>query len=256
MKTSNLSNLSNSELITLIELSSNTLGCDSHSNLTKIITHLNQLIDFDAALYAHIDTPVTSSSFCNKAYQLQIHNVNCPEGFVNICRRVLCNDAAMDELTRTKAPVHCQGCYPVSSIAADFGLVDGWLHGTVSPSDITVFFYLGRRPIENPTISNILTYITPFLASAYKKIICFGLGCRGGAKRPAGSVRERANLTKREIEVLNWIKEGKSSWEISTILELSKRTVDFHADRIKEKLGATTRPQAVAVALANGYIDF
>ena len=62
-------------------------------------------------------------------------------------------------------------------------------------------------------------------------------------------------LSSREKEVLNWLKRGKSSWEMSVILGISKRTVDFHVYNIIEKLGTTNRTQAVAVATRLGLID-
>ena len=65
-----------------------------------------------------------------------------------------------------------------------------------------------------------------------------------------------SDLTLREIEVLNWIKEGKSSWEISMILNCSKRSVDFHVNNLKKKLNAVNRPQAVAIGLYQGIIRF
>ena len=63
-------------------------------------------------------------------------------------------------------------------------------------------------------------------------------------------------LTTKEIEILNWIKRGKSSWDISVILDCSKRVVDYHVRNIKNKLNAVSRAQAVAVALKYGFIDF
>jgi len=62
-------------------------------------------------------------------------------------------------------------------------------------------------------------------------------------------------LSSREKEVLNWLKQGKSSWDMSVILGISKRTVDFHVYNIIEKLGATNRTQAVAVATRLGLIE-
>lgn len=63
-------------------------------------------------------------------------------------------------------------------------------------------------------------------------------------------------LTKKEVVVLNWIKEGKSSWEISKILNCSKRVVDFHVSNIKDKLNASSRAQAVAIGLQYRLIRF
>lgn len=64
---------------------------------------------------------------------------------------------------------------------------------------------------------------------------------------------ERLNLSDREIETLTWAARGKTSAEIAQILNLSKRTVDFHIDNAKEKLGVATRIQAVIKA-ANGQL--
>jgi len=61
-------------------------------------------------------------------------------------------------------------------------------------------------------------------------------------------------LSTREMEVLDWLKQGKSSWDISVILDISERTVNFHVYNITRKLGATNRPQAVAVAARLGLI--
>ena len=55
-------------------------------------------------------------------------------------------------------------------------------------------------------------------------------------------------LTKREVEVLQWSARGKTSAEISIILDLGKRTVDFHIDNAREKLNVATRTEAVVRA--------
>jgi DNA-binding CsgD family transcriptional regulator len=62
-------------------------------------------------------------------------------------------------------------------------------------------------------------------------------------------------LSSREKEVLNWLKQGKSSWDMSVILGISKRTVDFHVYNVIEKLGATNRTQAVAEDMGEGEAE-
>lgn len=61
-------------------------------------------------------------------------------------------------------------------------------------------------------------------------------------------------LTDRELEVLKWAKEGKSYWETSVIMDISERTVKFHLSNIYRKLNAVNRSQAIAVAVAYGYL--
>jgi two-component system response regulator AtoC len=62
-------------------------------------------------------------------------------------------------------------------------------------------------------------------------------------------------LSMREKEVLNWLKKGKSSWEISQIIGTSERTVNYHVTNILLKLNATCRAQAVALAIQMGLTD-
>jgi len=64
-----------------------------------------------------------------------------------------------------------------------------------------------------------------------------------------------ANLSDREVEALTWAARGKTSAEIAQILNLSKRTVDFHIDKAREKLGVATRIQAVIKAVNGGLIE-
>lgn len=78
------------------------------------------------------------------------------------------------------------------------------------------------------------------------------------AGKPHHRSQENANqsvtLSEREIEALSWSARGKTSGEIATILGLSKRTVDFHIDRAREKLGVATRVEAVVRAATEGFI--
>jgi PAS domain S-box-containing protein len=62
------------------------------------------------------------------------------------------------------------------------------------------------------------------------------------------------SLSLREKEILGWIMQGKSTWDISTILKISERTVKFHVDNIMKKLSAVNRTQAVAIALREKLI--
>jgi DNA-binding NarL/FixJ family response regulator len=62
-------------------------------------------------------------------------------------------------------------------------------------------------------------------------------------------------LAQREVETLTWAARGKTSAEIAQILGLSKRTVDFHLDNARAKLGVATRTQAVAKAAAGQLIE-
>jgi DNA-binding CsgD family transcriptional regulator len=59
------------------------------------------------------------------------------------------------------------------------------------------------------------------------------------AKRPVSP--ESRPLTKRELEVVEWIAAGKRNREIGKILGCSSRTVQKHVQHILEKLHGETR---------------
>jgi DNA-binding response OmpR family regulator len=66
---------------------------------------------------------------------------------------------------------------------------------------------------------------------------------------------KRVDLNDREVETLTWAARGKTSAEIARILGLSKRTVDFHIDNARTKLGAATRVEAAIKAATGRLIE-
>jgi len=72
----------------------------------------------------------------------------------------------------------------------------------------------------------------------------------------AGSEPGRAadELTARETEVLRLIALGHTNPEIATALAISVRTVETHRNRVREKLGASSRSELVRFALERRLI--
>jgi DNA-binding response OmpR family regulator len=64
---------------------------------------------------------------------------------------------------------------------------------------------------------------------------------------------KQVGLREREVETLTWAARGKTFWEIGEILGLSKRTVEFHLENARRKLGVATRTQALIKA-ATGHL--
>ena len=62
-------------------------------------------------------------------------------------------------------------------------------------------------------------------------------------------------LTAREIDVLRHIAGGNRNRDIAEQLHISEETVKVHVKHIMEKLGASDRTQAVAIAVRRGIIQ-
>ena len=67
--------------------------------------------------------------------------------------------------------------------------------------------------------------------------------------------RGKAPLTRREIEVLQWAADGKTTEDIASILNISEDTVKFHTRNAMIKLDCTNRISAVVRALSAGLLS-
>jgi DNA-binding CsgD family transcriptional regulator len=65
---------------------------------------------------------------------------------------------------------------------------------------------------------------------------------------------ETPSLTPRELECLRWTMDGKTAWEVGSILGISERTAVLHTNNAMHKLGCVNKHQAVIKALRLGLI--
>lgn len=79
---------------------------------------------------------------------------------------------------------------------------------------------------------------------------------RGMAKKPEGDDSAKLSLlTAREMEVFKLLGEAKSNHKIADQLFISEHTVKVHVSRILEKLGLSTRSEAVRFAIRTGTVE-
>jgi DNA-binding CsgD family transcriptional regulator len=65
---------------------------------------------------------------------------------------------------------------------------------------------------------------------------------------------EKPPLTPREVEALRWTMDGKTAWEVGTIMSISERTAVLHLQNAMHKLGCVNKHQAVLKAIRLGLI--
>lgn len=64
----------------------------------------------------------------------------------------------------------------------------------------------------------------------------------------------RVQLTPREMSVLKLLAIGKANREIAEMLSISEGTVKIHVTHLFEKLGVTSRTEAIATAMRRGLV--
>ncbi len=97
------------------------------------------------------------------------------------------------------------------------------------------------------TVLNDQVYLSPELATRFFQMFRFYNG-------QALDAKTKLHLTDREHEVLRWLVQGASNEEIATQLYISVATVKAHLTAIFNKLGVTSRTQAVIHALKIGLV--
>lgn len=243
--------LTKREALKLLELSHQSLYCNREEDFKQLVIDLQEVLPFENAMCSRGNV-VDILREGERNLAVDYCDISYPSGYLEdyFKNDDFTSDAVLIEFMTNLVPVswsevdeRCNYNYPASTKALDYNMHDGWAHGILDPEnfDCTVLF-LGSAVKDNSARSaNILEYVVPFYAQAYNEVL----------KQKA---RPATKLTPREREVLNWIKEGKSSWEISRIFQCSERTVNFHVANIKAKLGVVKRAQAVATGLRCGII--
>lgn len=130
--------------------------------------------------------------------------------------------------------------------AAELGLAAGLSIPLRSPTgEIAIFSLATSEPDGAVTrAEKILPYAQAFGTTLFESF----------AKINSAAEQQEEVLTVREKETLFWACEGKTTWEISKILDISERTVTYHLTGATKKLGAVNRQHAVARAIIRGLI--
>lgn len=134
-------------------------------------------------------------------------------------------------------------------LVKSYGYLDGWTSAVYhkSHSALSAFIFAGQKAEKDQRTEAILSCLSPHFAESLKGIHNSSL-----AKKKAN---KHMKVTKREVEVLRWLEQGKSTWDVSVILNRSEGVIKYHVANLMEKLSAQNRTQAVAIAIRQGLID-
>lgn len=108
----------------------------------------------------------------------------------------------------------------------------------------------------NTTVENQQATAAAFSQPLEKSTQAFGLESKSSFERAGLERNEKSVLSRREVDVIEHIKEGLKNPEIAKVLNLSTKTVENHVRNILLKLGVKNRTQAVVNALQRSIITF
>ena len=242
--------LSRKEANALLEIVDAGLRSKSEEDFRKLVLRLQDLVSFEFALCS-----LASVSY-RSADPYHMINVNYPLSWLD---RYFSEQLDLVDPVVVEHRLHFGLQYWTDSYnkhpearqfimsASDYGLKTGYSYGlkTESGSGASLFSFGGRSMKRSPRTFHILGRIVPHLHQALVRVVT-----------PLDRLHEAtyAKLSPREKEVLLWLKEGKTTSQISSTLSISERTVKFHVRNTLRKVRATTRAQAVAVSLEKGLI--
>jgi DNA-binding CsgD family transcriptional regulator len=244
--------LSKADLIGVLDLIDTALSVGTEEQFCELIRHTARLVPIE---YAHVSVAELDGSDAIVGTTRRI-SVDFPEEWLTTYRdrRLMDIDPAARLLFKTEKPLiwddlrqryQRRGDQAFYRMAHEFGLDKGFSFGArfLRSSSGSFFSCAGRDLTSEQRHILIIRYLLPHLNAALSKV-------------HLGLLKQAPDLTKREIEVLNWAKFGKTNWEISLQMNCSERGVKFHLHNAMRKLNASNRSQAIAIALSQGLIEW
>lgn len=133
--------------------------------------------------------------------------------------------------------------------ARSFGLKIGWAQASRDANGVSGLLTLARsdEPISEAELQD-----------KERKMMWFTQAAHLNMSRLLSTKmlpETRVQLSSREVEVLQWTGDGKTSAEISDILNISERTVNFHIGNTMIKLNAANKAAAVVRAAMLGMLQ-
>lgn len=225
-----------------------TTSCNSSENFNYLINCLKQIIPFEFATCVLRRKELSAGE---DSYE--VINIDYPKEWLQlyISKKFNLIDPIIIENFSNFKIQYWSDTYKIHNppknfleISNSFGLEKGYTYGvrTIRNTEASLFSIAGASVEHDPLTETILKYTIPHLHQVLTRISTTIPPCR------------KIFLTTREKEVLNWISQGKSSWDISVILGISEKTVNFHVGSLMQKLDAVSRSHAVAIAFQLGLL--
>lgn len=245
-----------SQLLLLLDLIEGCTQVEHQEDINRILDRLDDLIPFDEAIicsFANEESGIALKEIINHSYSSEWVSTYLENGFTAVDPVFATALSAPQVFTWTDA---FQSQFQIASTeekmfadaSMDFGYINGYTSSVYnSENKSAMLFSIKSNQTLLPSQLHALRLITPHLERASDSIL---------TKRKQTS-RDALlyELTRRELEVLQWAVAGKTALEIGLILSITERTVKYHLGNIYQKLDVMNRAHAIAKAVNFGLVS-
>lgn len=149
---------------------------------------------------------------------------------------VNCNDGFVSEIQRGEGSL-----YPMLR-----DMRSALVHGIRDERGRHDCLYVALHSAEIPSGSGkMLEMFLPYIDTALRQVTHLPTQRQLEQATHTDDIQDKG-LTTRELEIMNWVRKGKTNHEIGMILDISEFTVKNHLQRIFRKLDVINRAQAVS----------
>ncbi|TAN61617.1 LuxR family transcriptional regulator [bacterium] len=245
----NYTQFSKNEMMNILEVIQNAVACNTESDIISVLKKTGELV---SGAYS-----ICGIGKCRDEQLIEIKNivnVNYPAEWLETynSKKLYEKDPVILHQSRHSGVQLWSDTYKMYDDkiysefideAADYDIrygVSGGVH-TAHDGMASIITFSNKKNCFKAHHKAILTVLTPHIHQAMTRLV-------HNSKKELLS-----SLTPRENEILKWMVEGKTNWEISVILGISERTASFHVQNIEEKLNAVNKIHAVAIACEQGF---
>jgi DNA-binding CsgD family transcriptional regulator len=211
----------------------------TQAHLASLVSSVGPIIPHEFSACGSFNIPKNTLQINHTSFNTELNELYVGQGFMT--------DPAIQLLQRTQIDtVSSEDCLDltipkeVTNLKLDFGVktcLSVGVRGALGSSSYFVLSNFDQRLLEK--LRSTMHILAPHFHLAYIRAVSRSQG--------NNSSPPKARLTAREEEIMRWVAEGKTNWEISIILHVSLNTVKFHLKNTYQKLGGVeNRWSAVA----------
>lgn len=207
------------------------------SQIPSLMKWISQFVPSEYSACGHYSTDLTAEpGLSHSSYNIEFCQLYMSQALVTDPAVLLLARTTKGQASSTDDP-NLTDPANILSLKLDFGIKTCHsmaIRGSGNTSVYLAFSNFERR--YHPRLRTILDIIGPHVLFAYMR-----------AHAPTkDQTQPFTSLTPREHEIMKWVQEGKTNWEIATIFHVSLNTIKFHLKNIMYKLGVENRWSAVA----------